>query len=545
MINNDRNLNKRHNIVTAALPYANGYIHVGHLAGSLLPADIYARYLRLKQEDIIFISGSDEHGVPITIAAQKNNITPQQIVDKYHFANKKSLEELGISCDIFSRTTHECHKQLSQEFFTHLYNHDKLIEKETEQYYDTVFNKFLADRYIRGTCPKCGYDDAYGDQCERCGITLSPEELTNPRSYLSGSKPILKKTRHWYLPLKEYESWLKEWILEQHKDWKVNVYGQCKSWLEQGLQDRPITRDLGWGVTVPLPEAQDKVLYVWFDAPIGYISFTKELLGDMYKDYWCNKDTNLIHFIGKDNIVFHSIIFPVMLKAHGDYVLPSVVCGNEFMNLDGGKISKSRDHAIYLKDYLEQYPTKQDVLRYVLCANMPETKDSDFTWEDFKRRNNTELVDTLGNYVNRILSMYIRYFNGYIRRLDITKQKDIDIINHTNTLINSVDGNLSHFKFKDSLNDVLEIARIGNKYITDEAPWNGSVTSERREEILYTAVQVMAKLSIVSEPFMPFSAKKMQNILQIQDISWSKSLDYQLVNDISVQNVELLFEKIK
>lgn len=532
-------------IVTAALPYANGYIHVGHLAGSLLPADIYSRYLRLKRKDIVFISGSDEHGVPIVIAAQKNNVTPQQIVDEYHYSNKKSLEELGISCDIFSRTTQEEHKKLSQEFFTRLLNNGKLIEKETEQYYDSVVDKFLADRYIRGTCPKCGYDDAYGDQCEKCGITLSPEELISPRSYLSGSKPVLKKTKHWYLPLKDYEGWLREWILEGHKEWKINVYGQCKSWLEQGLQDRPITRDLEWGVKVPLQEAQDKVLYVWFDAPIGYISFSKELLGEKYKDYWCNKDSKLVHFIGKDNIVFHSIIFPVMLKAHGNYILPDVVCGNEFMNLDGGKISKSRDHAIYLKDYLTQYPNKQDVLRYVLCANMPETKDSDFTWDDFKRRNNTELVDTLGNYINRVLAMYIRYFKGHIRHIDLSQQKDINVISHADTLINNTDDNLSHFRFKDALNCVLEIARVGNKYITEESPWSDSVTVERREVILYTAVEIIAKMSIVCEPFMPFAAKKIQDILHLDDITWSKSLHDNLVNDITVDSVELLFEKIK
>ena len=537
---------KRKTLITAALPYANGELHIGHIAGNILPADIYARYKRKKGEEVIFICGSDEHGVPISISARKKGVSPQEIIDEYHNINKESLERLGMSFDIFSRTSSPLHKECAKDFFMTLYRKKKLIEKETEQYYDEGTKTFLADRYIRGECPKCGYSDAYGDQCEKCGITLSPNELINPRSFLSGEKPVKKKTKHWYLPLSKYQEWVEKWIIEEHSDWKANVYEQCKSWLKEGLQDRAITRDLDWGIPVPIDNTEGKVLYVWFDAPIGYISFTKELLGEKYMDWW-GKDTNtrLIHFLGKDNIVFHCIIFPIMLKAHGDFILPDVVCGNEFMNLEGQKISKSREHAIWIKDFLEKHPNQQDVLRYVLCANMPENKDSNFTWEDFVSRNNNELVATLGNFVNRSVSMLEQYFNGEMAEIVSSKDEDIKALEDVNNAIRDIGKNIESFSFKDALKGVMDIARIGNKYIDDTKPWREVKTDEKRtKEILNTCIQIIAKLGIVCEPFLPFTAEKINNMLELKETLWEHSLENNIVVGKKNLKKSLLFEKI-
>lgn len=537
---------KKKTLITAALPYANGELHIGHIAGNILPADIYARYKRKKGEEVIFICGSDEHGVPISISARKKGVSPQEIIDEYHNINKKSLEKLGMSFDIFSRTSSPLHKECASDFFMTLYKKGELIEKETEQYYDEKEKQFLADRYIRGECPKCGYSDAYGDQCEKCGITLSPNELINPRSFLSGEKPVKKKTKHWYLPLSKYQEWVEKWIIEEHSDWKANVYEQCKSWLKEGLQDRAITRDLDWGIPVPIDNTEGKVLYVWFDAPIGYISFTKELLGEKYLDWW-GKDSNtrLIHFLGKDNIVFHCIIFPIMLKAHGGFILPDVVCGNEFMNLEGQKISKSREHAIWIKDFLEKHPNQQDVLRYVLCANMPENKDSNFTWEDFVSRNNNELVATLGNFVNRSVSMLEQYFNGEMAEIVSIKEEDIKAVEDVNNSIRDIEMNIERFSFKEALKGVMDIARIGNKYIDDTKPWREVKTNEdRTREILNTCIQIIAKLGIVCEPFLPFTAEKIKNILELKDTSWEHSLENNIVQTKRILKKSLLFEKI-
>lgn len=537
---------KRKTLITAALPYANGELHIGHIAGNILPADIYARYKRKKGEEVIFICGSDEHGVPISISAREKGVSPQEIIDEYHNINKESLEKLGMSFDIFSRTSSPLHKECAKDFFMTLYRKGELIEKETEQYYDEEERMFLADRYIRGECPKCGYSDAYGDQCEKCGITLAPNELINPRSSLSGSKPVIRKTKHWYLPLSKYQEWVEKWIIEEHSDWKVNVYEQCKSWLMEGLQDRAITRDLDWGIPVPIDNTEGKVLYVWFDAPIGYISFTKELLGEKYMDWW-GKDTNtrLIHFLGKDNIVFHCIIFPIMLKAHGGFILPDVVCGNEFMNLKGQKISKSRKHAIWIKDFIEKHPTQQDVLRYVLCANMPENKDSNFTWEDFISRNNNELVATLGNFVNRSVSMLQQYFNGEMTEIVSIKEEDIKALEDVNNTIRDIETNIESFSFKEALKGVMDIARIGNKYIDDTKPWREVKTDENRTiEILNTCIQIIAKLGIVCEPFLPFTAEKIKNMLELKDALWEHSLENDIVKKKRIFKKILLFEKI-
>lgn len=542
---NDSEKNKRY-LVTAALPYANGPIHIGHLAGNFLPADIFARYLRLKGEDVVFISGSDEHGIPVTIKARNEGITTQEFVDKYHKLNKEDLENFGISFDIFSRTSSENHKKMASEFFKKLYDEGLLTCKESEQYYDEQEKQFLADRYIRGKCPKCGYEDAYGDQCEKCGITLTPNELIDPYSYISNNKPVLKKTKHWYLPLEKYQDWLKKWILEDHKEWKNNVYGQCKSWLDEGLKERPVTRDLDWGVKLPLENTEGKVLYVWFDAPIGYISFTKELLGEKYKDYWCDKNTKLIHFIGKDNIVFHCLIFPVMLKMYGNYILPDNIPANEFMNLEGDKISTSRNHAVWLHDYLQQYKDKQDVLRYVLTVNMPENKDSDFTWEDFKNKNNNELVATFGNFVNRTLVMINKYFNGELSNNNTKNFKDIKILDSINNLIDEVSKNIENYHFKDAINRWMEIARIGNKYLTEEEPWKKFKENKKRtEEILVVCLKIIYKLSITGEPFLPFTSNKLFKILNILKPKWDESLNNSVDLKILNTKIPFLFDKIE
>ena len=542
---NESEKNKRY-LVTAALPYANGPIHIGHLAGNFLPADIFVRYLRLKGEDVIFISGSDEHGIPITIKARQEGITTQEFVDKYHKLNKEDLENFGISFDIFSRTSSENHKKMASEFFKKLYDEGLLTCKESEQYYDEQEHQFLADRYIRGKCPKCGYEDAYGDQCEKCGITLTPNELIDPYSHISKNKPILKKTKHWYLPLEKYQDWLKKWILEDHKEWKNNVYGQCKSWLDEGLKERPVTRDLDWGVKLPLENTEGKVLYVWFDAPIGYISFTKELLGEKYKDYWCDKNTKLIHFIGKDNIVFHCLIFPVMLKMYGKYILPDNIPANEFMNLEGDKISTSRNHAVWLHDYLQQYKDKQDVLRYVLTVNMPENKDADFTWTDFKNRNNNELVATFGNFVNRTLVMINKYFNGKLSNNNTKNLKDIKILDFINNLIYEVSKDIENYHFKDAINKWMEIARIGNKYLTEEEPWKKfKENKERTEEILVVCLKIIYKLSITGEPFLPFTSNKLFKILNILKPKWDESLNNSVNLKILNTEIPFLFDKIE
>ena len=502
--------------MTCALPYANGPVHIGHLAGVYVPADIYVRYLRMRGEDVLFICGSDEHGVPITIKAKKQGCTPQDVVDKYHRIIKDSFAGLGINFDIYSRTSSAIHHRNASEFFRKLYDDGKFIEKESEQYYDEEAKTFLADRYIVGTCPKCGNEGAYGDQCEKCGSTLSPDELINPKSALSGSEPVKKKTRHWYLPLDQYEPWLKEWILEGHKEWRSNVYGQCKSWLDGGLQPRAVSRDLDWGVPVPVEGADGKVLYVWFDAPIGYISNTAELLPSSWEKWWKSQDTRLIHFIGKDNIVFHCIVFPSMLKAYGEYVLPDNVPANEFLNLEGNKISTSRNWAVWLNEYLEEFPGKEDVLRYVLCANAPETKDNDFTWKDFQARNNSELVAILGNFVNRAVVLTHKYFGGRVPANARPEPVDAETLSLIPDIRKAVEDNIAHFKFREALKEAMNIARIGNKYLTDTEPWKVAKTDmDRTASILNVSLQICADLAVVFEPFLPFSAEKLRNILNV------------------------------
>ena len=541
--------------VTSALPYANGPVHIGHLAGVYVPADIYVRYLRLCQKDVLFICGSDEHGVPITIRAKKEGITPQQIVDKYHKLIGDSFRDFGISFDIYSRTSSGIHYETSSEFFKKLYEEGKFIEQSSEQFFDPKAQQFLADRYIVGTCPRCGNENAYGDQCENCGSTLSPGELINPHSTLSGEKPVLKNTKHWYLPLDQYEEWLKEWILEGHKEWKANVYGQCKSWLDQGLQPRAVTRDLDWGVPVPLPGTEGKVLYVWFDAPIGYISATKDwasnpsknTLGKQWEDYWKKEDTRLIHFIGKDNIVFHCIIFPVMLKAEGSYILPENVPANEFLNLEGNKISTSRNWAVWLHEYLEEFPGKADILRYVLCANAPETKDNDFTWKDFQARNNNELVAILGNFINRALVLTHKYYGGKVPSSG--KQEDIDTrlqkeIAETPARVGAA---IETFKFREALLHVMNLAREGNKYLAETEPWKLIKTDEERvKTILNLSLQVAANLGILLSPFLPFTSGKLLSLLNLEEKNWSQAGNTQLlVTGQDLKEPELLFEKIE
>lgn len=513
---NMENKNYRRTLVTCALPYANGPVHIGHLAGVYIPADIYVRYLRLKGEDVLFVCGSDEHGVPITIKAKKEGITPQDVVDRYNGIIRKSFVGLGINFDIYSRTSSEVHAETASEFFRRLYDEGKFIEKESEQYYDQEAGTFLADRYIVGTCPKCGAEGAYGDQCEKCGSTLSPDELVNPRSALSGSEPVKKKTRHWYLPLDQYEEWLKQWILEGHKEWRSNVYGQCKSWLDGGLQPRAVSRDLDWGVPVPVEGAEGKVLYVWFDAPIGYISNTKELLPQTWEKWWKSEDTKLVHFIGKDNIVFHCIVFPSMLKAYGGYILPDNVPANEFLNLEGDKISTSRNWAVWLNEYLEQFPGQEDVLRYVLCSTAPETKDNDFTWKDFQARNNSELVAILGNFVNRAVVLTHKYFGGMVPANLKPEAVDTETLSQIPAMKKAVEENIRNYKFREALKEAMNIARLGNKYLTDTEPWKVAKTDmDRTASILNVSLQICADLAVVFEPFLPFSAQKLRDILNV------------------------------
>lgn len=539
--------------VTAALPYANGGVHIGHLAGVYVPADIYARYLRLKNQEVIFIGGSDEHGVPITIRAKKEGITPQDVVDRYHSMIKKSFEEFGISFDVYSRTTSKTHEQLASDFFKKLLEEGKLQEQESEQYYDEEAHQFLADRYIKGECPHCHYDGAYGDQCEHCGTALSPLELINPTSTLSGSKPVIKKTKNWYLPLNDYQQWLKEWILQGHKEWRSNVYGQCKSWLDLDLQPRAMTRDLDWGIPVPVEGAEGKVLYVWFDAPIGYISNTKELCEQAperwgsWEKWWKDEDTRLVHFIGKDNIVFHCLIFPTMLKAHGGYILPDNVPANEFLNLENDKISTSRNWAVWLHEYLVDLPGKQDVLRYVLTANAPETKDNNFTWKDFQEHNNSELVGIYGNFVNRALQLTKKYFEGVVpacgELLDIDKQT----LEEFKDVKQKVETLLDAFRFRDAQKEAMNLARIGNKYITECEPWKVWKTNpERVKTILYVSLQLVANLAIAFEPFLPFSSKKLRQLINMDTFDWSQlgSTDLLKANH-QLAEPELLFEKIE
>ena len=509
---------KRH-LITAALPYANGGVHIGHLAGVYVPADIYARFLRLKGEDVKFICGSDEHGVPITIKARKMGITPQDVVDKYHKIIKDSFAGLGISFDIYSRTSSKIHHKTASAFFKKLYDDGKFIEKESEQFFDVEANTFLADRYIVGTCPKCGAEGAYGDQCEKCGSTLSPEELINPHSAISGGEIIKKKTKHWYLPLDQYESWLKEWILNEHKEWKANVYGQCKSWLDGGLQPRAVSRDLDWGVPVPVEGAEGKVLYVWFDAPIGYISNTIELLPNEWEKWWKSPDTKMVHFIGKDNIVFHCIVFPSMLKAYGDgFILPNNVPANEFLNLEGDKISTSRNWAVWLDEYLVDFPGKQDVLRYVLCANAPETKDNDFTWKDFQQRNNSELVAIYGNFVNRAIVLTHKYFGGEVPAIGAGGLQEIDkkALDEIPAIKRSLEDNICNYKFREALKDAMNLARVGNKYLTETEPWKLAKTDlDRVATILNVSLQFCANMAIAFEPFIPFSSEKLMKMLNM------------------------------
>ncbi|MBR6886091.1 MAG: methionine--tRNA ligase [Bacteroidales bacterium] len=503
-------------LVTCALPYANGPVHIGHLAGAYIPGDIYVRYLRMRGEDVLFICGSDEHGVPITIKAREQGVSPQDIVDKYHKIMKDAFTGLGINFDIYSRTSSAVHEEHASKFFRKLYDEGKFITRESEQYFDPEANTFLADRYIVGTCPKCGNPNAYGDQCEKCGSTLSPEELLEPHSKLSGATPIKKKTTHWYLPLDKYEPWLRDWILEQHKEWKTNVYGQCKSWLDGGLQPRAVSRDLDWGVPVPVEGAEGKVLYVWFDAPIGYVSNTKELLPESWEKWWKSDDTRLVHFIGKDNIVFHCIVFPSMLKAHGEYVLPDNVPSNEFLNLEGDKISTSRGWAVWVHEYEKDFPGQEDVLRYVLTANAPETKDNDFTWKDFQSRNNSELVAVFGNFVNRAVVLTHKYFGGEVPANLKPEAIDAETLAAVKPCREALEKYVETFHFREALKEAMNIARIGNKYISDMEPWKVAKTDmDRTASILYTCLQICADLAIAFEPFTPFGAEKLRNILRV------------------------------
>ncbi|MEG2370828.1 MAG: methionine--tRNA ligase [Alistipes sp.] len=533
-------------LVTSALPYANGPVHIGHLAGVYIPSDIYTRYLRLKGCDVISVCGSDEHGVPITMKARKEGVSPQEIVDRYHNIIRKAFRDLGMSFDIYSRTSSATHAATASEFFRKLYNEGKFIEQTTMQYYDEEAQTFLADRYIVGTCPHCQNEKAYGDQCEQCGSTLSPEELINPHSAVSGAVPVKRETTHWYLPLDQYEGFLRKWILEGHKEWKSNVYGQCKSWLDLGLQPRAVSRDLDWGIPVPVEGADGKVLYVWFDAPIGYISATKDLTPD-WERYWKDKDTKMVHFIGKDNIVFHCIVFPAMLEAHGGYILPENVPANEFLNLEGEKISTSRNWAVWLHEYLEEFPGKEDVLRYVLCANAPETKDNDFTWKDFQARNNNELVAVLGNFVNRALMLTQKYYEGVVPPRGEMIEYDRQTVADLAAVKGSLEANIENYHFREALKDAMTVARIGNKYLADTEPWKVIKSDpERVKTILNIALQITANVTIAIEPFMPFSAEKILRMLDIQPLGWERLGATDLLDaGHRIGTPSLLFEKIE
>ncbi len=539
----------KHNrtLITTALPYANGPVHIGHLAGVYIPADIYSRFLRSKGEEVLMVGGSDEHGVPITIKAKKEGVTPQDIVDRYHSIIKKSFEDFGIMHDIYSRTSSTIHKETAADFFKTLHDKGEFIEKVSEQYYDEEAQQFLADRYITGTCPHCKSEGAYGDQCEACGTSLSPLDLIDPKSAISGSKPILRETKHWYLPLDKHEEWLKVWILENHKEWKPNVYGQCKSWLDMGLQPRAVSRDLEWGVPVPVEGGDGKVLYVWFDAPIGYISNTKELLPNDWTKWWKDDNTRLVHFIGKDNIVFHCIVFPAMLKAEGSYILPENVPANEFLNLEGDKISTSRNWAVWLHEYLEEFPGQQDVLRYVLTANAPETKDNDFTWKDLQTRNNSELVAIYGNFINRALILTQKYFDGKVPTYGVLSKYDKEVLDSITTIKTAMEKNINTYHFRDALKEAMNLARVGNKYLADEEPWKVVKTDmERTSTILHVALQLAANMAIAFEPFLPFSSEKLRRMLNTTKGVWS---DLGRTDILSSGNtlgeVELLFSKIE
>ena len=535
-------------LITAALPYANGPVHIGHLAGVYIPADVYARFNRRLGKDVAFICGSDEHGIPITIRAKKEGVTPQDIVDQYHEIIKKSFQDLGISFDEYSRTTSPKHKEVSQDFFTTLYNKDKFIEETSEQYFDEQANEFLADRYIVGTCPNCGNENAYGDQCEKCGSTLSPSELINPKSMLSGNVPILKETKNWYLPLNDYEDFLNEWIIEGHKnDWKPNVYGQVKSWLTDGLKPRAMTRDLNWGVPVPLPNAEGKVLYVWFDAPIGYISFTQEWAennGKDWKDYWQNDNADLVHFIGKDNIVFHCIIFPAMMKAHGDYKMPTNVPAFEFLNLENDKISTSRNWAVWAHEYVEEFPGQQDVLRYSLLSSAPETKDNNFTWKDFQTKNNSELVGIFGNFINRVAVLIHKYYDGIVP----AGNENAEELNEITKAATEVENFLEHYEFRNALTAMMNLARFGNQYLQIEEPWKTIKTDpEKAANSLFIAAQIAVGLAQICEPFLPFSAEKLQKMFNVSQLNWADLKEEKILikTGHQINPAELLFSKIE
>lgn len=539
--------NYKRTLITAALPYANGPVHIGHLAGVYIPADIYARYLRLKGQEVLFVCGSDEHGVPIAIRAQKEGVTPQDIVDRYHTIIRDSFARFGMTFDIYSRTTSPTHREHASAFFRTLYDKGAFIEEETEQYYDPEARQFLADRYIVGTCPRCQNDHAYGDQCESCGSTLNPTDLIHPHSAISGATPILKKTKHWYLPLDQYEPFLREWILEQHKEWKSNVYGQCRSWLDGGLQPRAVSRDLDWGIPVPVEGAEGKVLYVWFDAPIGYISNTKELLPDSWETWWKDEDTRLLHFIGKDNIVFHCIVFPAMLRAEGSYILPENVPANEFLNLEGNKISTSRNWAVWLNEYLDELPDKQDVLRYVLTANAPETKDNDFTWKDYQARNNNELVAVFGNFVNRALVLTSKYFEGHVPALGSLTDLDRETLSELSSVRGAIERELDSFHFREALKEAMNLARLGNKYLADTEPWKLAKTDlPRVATILNISLQITANLTIAFAPFLPMSSERLCQMLQIDLPSWDDLGRADLLPvGHTLGEPHLLFEKIE
>jgi len=539
--------------VTSALPYANGPVHIGHLAGVYVPADIYVRYLRLKGEEVLFIGGSDEHGVPITIKAKKEGVSPQDIVDRYHTIIKKSFEEFGITFDIYSRTTSTTHRELASEIFRTINDKGGFIEKTNEQYYDEQAQQFLADRYITGKCPHCGNENAYGDQCEACGTSLNATDLINPKSAISGNVPVMRETKHWYLPLDKDEAWLRKWILEDHKEWKTNVYGQCKSWLDMGLQPRAVSRDLDWGIPVPVPGAEGKVLYVWFDAPIGYISNTKELCDSQPEKYgpwekwWKDEDTRLIHFIGKDNIVFHCIIFPAILKAEGSYILPDNVPANEFLNLEGEKISTSRNWAVWLHEYLVDFPGKQDVLRYVLTANAPETKDNDFTWNDFQARNNNELVAIFGNFINRAMVLTQKYYDAKVPSLGVLTDYDKQTLEEFVNVKANVEKLLNNFRFRDAQKEAMTLARIGNKYLADTEPWKvAKIDMNRVSTIMHLSLQIAANLAIAFEPFLPFTSKKLRTMLGMKSFSWQDLGKIDLLQaGAQLETPELLFEKIE